>query len=566
MKKPYLLPLIFILQITILCAQENVSVNKNEFRTDKPGFDAAWNHIKDGDSFYSRGGIWYSRALDEYKIAYVYNKLNAELNYKIGVSALFSDRKEEAADYLKNAYGLKNNVAEDILLLTGRALIYKASYAEAEDKINMWLSAPLKKPESDIKFANRLLEECRSGILITKDTVRLEINNSGGSLNSNADDYSVVLSPDGRKMFFASRRSLKPKESSHYRDTKYNENIFLSVAFDGKWNEAMLAGKNLVTDLCETPLYLDKSGSLLYIYTGYEGGGNIKVSEFRKGEWKAPANEKIGINTDAAETSLSISPDGNEIAFISDRGKKGAGGKDIYFIHRKGNKWSKPSIAEDSLNSKYDEESVCYSKGGDTLWFSSMGHNTLGGFDIFYSVRNKSRRWGAPVNAGYPLNTAWDDMFYVPSPINDSIFYFSSNRSGGLGGLDIYSGKILPPVLHKILTQPKIDTAAVKDTSAVVKMNLPVTTKADTVPAIKPDSVAVKDSSAVIKKLPSALLVPSENRLMIPFIKDGMPGREFIADNSFARDPNESKKQLYPKGWLLKITSGVRVFSSYGRI
>jgi len=543
MKKTYLLTVVLILQIAILYAQENVSVNRKEFKTDKPGFDAAWNHVKDGNSFYSKGGIWYTRALEEYKLAYSYNKLNAGLNYRIGVSALFSDNKEEAADYFRSAYSLDSSVAGDVLLLTGRALIYKAKFLEAEEKINLWLTTSSKKSESDIKFAKRLLTECKTGVSITKDTVRVEITNLGGNINSDADDYSVVLSSDGKKMFFATRRSLRPKESSHYRDTKFNENIFVSENSVGKWSVAMPAGKNLITDFCETPLYLDKSGSLLYIYTGYEGGGDIMFSEFRKGEWRAPEKEKFGISSSGAETSIAFSPDGKEIAFISDRGKKGAGGKDIYFIHNKGRKWSKPVIA-DSLNSEYDEESVCYSRGGDTLWFSSMGHNTLGGFDIFYSVRNPNGGWGNPVNAGYPVNTAWDDMFYVPSPVNDSLFYFSSDRGSGIGGLDIYMGKLLPAVKHILKTPAKHDTIAVKDTSAVLKKTLPVTTKPDTLPAVKRDSIPVKDTTAVVIKQPMVINIIQQKSKNFLNFTEGIHGAELLSENTFARDPYDYEKLL----------------------
>ncbi|MGD0581338.1 MAG: OmpA family protein [Bacteroidales bacterium] len=529
MKRPYLLPALLLLQTSLLFSQESVSVSRKEFNTGKPGFDAAWRHVKDGNSFYSKGGIWYSQALDEYKLGYGYNKLNAALNYKMGVSALFSDRKEEAAEYLITAYGLNNNVSDDILLLTGRALIYRSRYAEAEEKLKAWLDSGSKRSRSDIAFANRLLDECRSAAIIAKDTLRVEIKNASGNINSNADDYSIVLTADGKKMFFASRRPVKPKESSHYKDTKYNENIFVSENVGGNWSVAMLAGKKLNTDLCETPLYIDKSGELLYVYKGYEGNGDIMVSEFRKGEWKEPQPEKFGINSDKPETSLSIAPSGNEIAFVSDRGKKGLGGKDIYFIHRKGKKWSKPVNAGDSLNSASDEESVCYSRGGDTLWFSSMGHNTLGGFDIFYSVRNSDGGWKKAVNAGYPLNTQWDDMFYVPSPVKDSIFYFASNREGGMGGLDIYIGRILPaPPVPKIVANvprtdvtPKHDTILIHDTVQVVKQNLPVQ-KAEH------DTVVVRDTVVVMKEVQA--VVPKEKDLFLTGkITDSDNGSAIIA-------------------------------------
>lgn len=228
--------------------------------------------------------------------------------------------------------------------------------------------------------------------------------------------------------------------------------------------------------------------------------------------------------------------------FISDRGKKGTGGKDIYFIHNKGHKWSKPMLAGDSLNSEYDEESVCYSRGGDTLWFSSMGHNTLGGYDIFYSVRNPKGGWMKPVNAGYPLNTAWDDMFYVPSPLNDSIFFFSSNRGGGLGGLDIYTGRRLPAAKHAYLQPPQHDTVTVKDTAALSLKKPPVLAKTDSVPSVRPDSAAIKDTTT-IKKQPVAIIQSAESRIDNTYTEQISEG-ELLSERSFARDPDDTEMQI----------------------
>lgn len=509
MNKSILLAVIVLLQACLLSAQENIQVSRKEFRTDQPGFDAAWKHIKDGDSFYSKGGIWYARAYDEYKLAYSYNRLNAALNYKLGVSALFSDRKEEAADYLGRAFGLNNEISSDILLLSGRALIYAGRYREAEGKLKAYLEDPYPKSRQNIAFANRLIEECSNVLILTRDTVRVEIKNLGGNVNSNADDYSPVLTSDAKKMFFASRRPRKDKQVSKYRDTKFDENIYVTEYNDGKWSVAVPGAKNLNTEYCEIPLFIDNSGSLLYIYAGFRGRGDIMVSEFRKGDWRVPEPVKFGLNSDKTESSFAISPDGREIAFVSDRGKKGLGGKDIYFMERSGKKWKHPVNAGDSINSPNDEESVRYSKGGDTIWFSSRGHNTLGGFDIFYSIRRNGSAWGKAKNAGFPLNTAWNELYYAPSPLNDSIFYFASDRSGGMGGYDIYSGRILPvPPVKKVekpavIPQPpasqKHDTIVVRDT--VVMLKDTATRKAPVIQHVH-DTVRVRDTVVVYKQAP----------------------------------------------------------------
>ncbi len=227
------------------------------------------------------------------------------------------------------------------------------------------------------------------------------------------------------------------------------------------------------TKYCESPLYVNSANNKLYVYTGYSNNGDIKVSVNKKGIWKTPAPVPYHINTKGSETSFTFSPSGNEIYFVSDKGKENIGGKDIYFIKKiSDRKWSKPQNAGKIINTIYDEESVRFSKTGDTLYFSSKGHNSIGGFDIFYSIRNKSGEWDTVRNYGYPVNTPWDELFFYPSPVDDSLFYFVSNRSGGFGGTDIYQGKILPRPVVVTPPPPKRDTVIIRDTVLIVK-NVP---------------------------------------------------------------------------------------------
>jgi len=363
-------------------------------------------------------------------------------------------------------------VSDDILFLTGKALIYSGNFETAAEKLNAYLSAQFRKPAENIIIAKKLIEECKSAIVITRDTLRVEITNPGPSINSVADEYSEVISTDGNTMYFASRREM-PKAKNHYSDSKFDENIFVTQFYNGTWGAAASPGKDLTTPYCETPLYIDTAGTKLFIYAGYSNGGDIMVSEMKKGKWRTPGNVKFNINSRGSETSFAITPSGNEIYFVSDNGKGKFGGKDIYYIKKLSEKkWSKKQNAGSLINSEYDEESVRFSRTGDTLWFSSKGHNTMGGFDIFYTVRNNTGSWDSVRNCGYPINTVWDEIFYQPSFTDDSLFYFTSNRSGGLGGLDILQGRILPAEPVVVVIPPPVikpDTIVVRDTVVVIK-------------------------------------------------------------------------------------------------
>lgn len=485
---------LFLLVSLAAEAQTDVKIRRNEFKTADQGFSEAWKQVDIGDSYYVAGGVWYAKAFDAYLKASDYNGNNAELNYKLGTSALLSDRKADASVFLLKSFELKNDISEDILFLSGKALRYAGKYEQAKEKLNAYLSSKYRKPAENIESSKKIIAECEAALIVTKDTLRVEILNAGAEVNSSADDYSEVFSADGNTMYFASRREI-PKANNKYSDSKFDENIFVSRYFNGIWGAATSPGKELTTQFCETPLYIDTSGTKLYIYSGYSNGGDVMVSEYKKGKWKVPVNIKFKINSKGSETSFAITPSGNEIYFVSDNGKGKIGGKDIYYIKKlTEKKWSKKQNAGSLINSVFDEESVRFSRTGDTLWFSSKGHNTIGGFDVFYSVRNLSGTWDSVKNCGYPINTAWDDIFYQPSFKDDSLFYFASNRSGGFGGLDILQGRILPPEPVAVVIPPpppppvvKPDTIVIRDTVVVVKEVAPV------VPVVIPVPVKVEE-------------------------------------------------------------------------
>ena len=466
--------MVFLMSSLVLDAQINVSVRRKDFKNNKPGFNEACDHVAKGDTYFTEKGVWFNDAYNEYLQALVYNSTNAELNYKTGVSALFSDKKEEAAGFLLKAYELKKDVAEDVLFLAGCSLQFAGRFSEAVEKFTAYLSTSGKKPKKNVLSARQHIQECNSAIILTKDTLNISIENLGPNINSGADDYSEIFTQDGKTMYFASRREL-PKTGKRHPDTKFDENIFISRLNNGSWEAATSAGKELATKYCESPLYVNSENNLLYVYTGYSNNGDIKVSVNKKGVWKTPAAVPFHINTKGSETSFTFSPSGNEIYFVSDRGKDNIGGKDIYFIKKiSDRKWTKPQNAGTIINTIYDEEAVRFSKTGDTLYFSSKGHNSIGGFDIFYSIRNQSGAWDTVRNYGYPVNTPWDEFFFFPSAVDDSSFYFVSNRSGGFGGTDIYQGRFLPPKPVLVTPPaPKRDTVIVRDTVLIVKNVLP---------------------------------------------------------------------------------------------
>lgn len=486
----FLILVLFSTSFLQASAQSDVKIRKNEFKKSKTGFKQAWDHVLAGDVAYMKKGSYYNIAFDNYIQAGIYNNSNPELNYKTGIAAIYTDHKEEAAAFFLKALETKNNVSDDILLYTGRALQYNGKYEEAVLKLTGYLKTKEKKSEVNINHAKKFLEECNSALVLTKDSLKIEIVNLGVNINSGDDDFAPVLGYDGKTIYFASQRKSK-KSDNTTSGSRTDENIFVSKFSGDAWGIASPAGDDINTDYNESPVYIDSAGTKLYIYSGYENGGDIKVSVNKKGEWRTPETPPFNINTSGSESSVAFPAHKNEIWFVTSDGKDNLGEHDIYFIKKLGDKkWSKPQNAGPSINTQYDEQTISFSQTGDTLWFSSKGHNSIGGYDIFFSVRMADGTWSKATNGGYPLNTTWDDLFHSSSPGTGGYFYFASNRSGGFGGLDIYRGRILPVVIEK-----NSDTLTISIPESIQGADSVIVTPAS-------DSTKTNPSESIVQKVP----------------------------------------------------------------
>ncbi len=123
-------------------------------------------------------------------------------------------------------------------------------------------------------------------------------------------------------------------------------------------------------------------------------------------------------------------------------------GKDLYSNMLIGSdKWGVPKSLGENINTPYDEEYAYVSLNGRTMYFSSKGHNSIGGYDIFVSTRKSTTSpWEKPKNIGYPINSPYDDILFMPD-LTGQMAYFSSNRRSPTGGFNFYEIKMPKPPL-----------------------------------------------------------------------------------------------------------------------
>ncbi len=287
---------------------------------------------------------------------------------------------------------------------------------------------------------DRAMQACRTARELTQHPVDVTIRNMGPTINSTYHDYCPLVTADGNTMYFTSRRE---GTTGGMKDPngQYMEDIYVARRIDEVWSNATNAGAPLNTVVQDATVGLGPDGSSMIVYRTASDltSGDLYESRKQDGLWQPPVIMTDRINSPSHEPSASISPDGNEIYFTSDR-EGGFGGRDLYRIRRlPDGAWSLPLNLGPEVNTPFDEDAPFLHSDGVTLFFSSKGHAGMGGYDIFKTqcIDPDLNGWSAPENMGFPLNTVNDDIYFCLSE-DGTTGYFSSERLGGLGAQDIY--------------------------------------------------------------------------------------------------------------------------------
>ncbi len=233
---------------------------------------------------------------------------------------------------------------------------------------------------------------------------------------------------------------------------------------------------------------LSNDGKTLFVYRDNRGLGDLFVSYLEKGHWSELESLGRNINTKYWESSCCLSPDGNTLFFSSNR-NGGYGRLDIYRSDKTSSgDWGPPKNLGPVVNSPLMEDCPQLTSDGKTLYFSSQGHNSLGGFDFYYSEKGKGRSWSLPVNLGYPINTTDDDLFIAPVGAGDTLLY-SHYQDVSPVKKSIYQiilHTVEPPTLITLHGTTRLQDSKIHSESAVT-VSVVDTLSGDTIKTVLPE-------------------------------------------------------------------------------
>jgi outer membrane protein OmpA-like peptidoglycan-associated protein len=391
----------------------------------------------------------FQEAIDLYKVLLKKDSLNPDLFYKLGFCYLNTALEQtKSAECFERSLEIvrsdstkkyKDVVKNDVFFYLARA--YRSNY-KFDKSIAVLKNLRKSISASDRNFLKKIDEEiriCQNGLALKSANKKYKISNLGTHINSAYTEHSPVVSADESVLIFTSKRKgstggLRTAEGQYYED------IYIATnPKDSAWTEPVSIGSTINTNAHEASIGLSADGQHLFIYKDDNGDGNIYVSDLVGDVWSKSKKLGTTINTKYRETHASVSADGNTLYFTSDR-KGGVGGLDIYMVRKLPNgEWAAAENLGPRINTKYDEEGPFIHPDGVTLYFSSKGHNSIGGFDIFKSVFDTdSAQWSDPENLGTPINTPENDVYYVVTPSGKRAYYVSQ-RPEGAGRTDLYT-------------------------------------------------------------------------------------------------------------------------------
>lgn len=373
----------------------------------------------------------------------------AECHFKLGQYPL-------AMENVKKAKSIDAKANDDIALLLGQLHHMDGNLDEALAEFTTYKAAignnSKKTKESDIDL---YLSQVNTAKTLMATAVNVKVENATDIINSEYDEKAPSVTADARTLIFTSRRPGKSSALDVEGDKKYFEDIYIARWDSVKkvWGSAELLPGNINTEGHDACSSISPDGKEIFIYKndidGESRGGDIYVSKLSSsGKWGLPKSLGKPVNTTYFEGGACIAPDGNTLFFVSER-PGGYGHADIYMAKRKDRTtWDVPVNLGGDVNTSEDEGGIFLAPDGKTLFFTSQGYNSMGGYDIFKTV-NENGKWSKPVNLGYPINTINNDMSLTLSA-DAQTGYFISDRKGGLGDLDIYKLDLMHyPVLEK---------------------------------------------------------------------------------------------------------------------
>lgn len=347
---------------------------------------------------------------------------NESYIYSLAVCYIKTNHSEKGINLLNTIKKSSVSQSADFHYYIAEGFLSMSKLQLAEDAIYQATLYP--KGEENLDYLKNQLKNAK---VILSNKTKVIVRHLGEKVNSKANEHSITLTKDHQSFLFT--RVTKMNDSGESKGNQFEQIFHAYIDANDEWAKPYKVPE-LSADGHAATIQLFDEDSKVLVYRD----GNIYQRELNNDKW-GEETELKGVDSPAQETHAFITKDQQNLYFAS-RGFNDSDDLDLFHStwNKRKKQWNEP-VEVVELNTPFDEDSPFINDDGE-LFFSSKGHNAMGGFDIFRSVFDPiTEKWSTPQNLGVPINSTADDIYFS---MYGKIGYFSSARTGTLGLLDIY--------------------------------------------------------------------------------------------------------------------------------
>ena len=356
-----------------------------------------------------------------------------ESRFLAGICYYHLNKLEEAEKSFSSLLKDNKPAFAEVHLLLGKTYHARHEFDKVAHHYKEYLKL-IKKDDPSRRLIVEDLRRIANGLHIQFREQKIVVENLGPGINTAADEFAPVLSPNYReKLYFSS--------IGYRAEATENNPIFSDIyqcSLDGgAWTSVSPLDNINYSETHEVLLDFNRTGSAMFYFKGNTlDKGEIMVDTFRTQDGRNSFSPFTGPLYAMSGDGTPYFANDTTLLFSSNR-PGGYGGQDIYKSTLINGYWSKPENLGPEVNSGFDEISPFLSVNGKVLYYSSNdSQKSIGGFDIFKSTYENDE-WTTPYNVGIPVNSAGDDAYFRLADDGYTAF-FSSSRKDGIGKRDIY--------------------------------------------------------------------------------------------------------------------------------
>lgn len=371
-----------------------------------------------------------SKAAEAYSEILSIESGNRQAAYRLVICNALLDPRNSSMDDLLQYQSTQGKKDKFYYYWLGRAYFHQNQFRKASECWDKFLTIDKYKSSIIIAETKFFIDWAERAEAHHSFSENYEIDQLPAPINGPSTEYSPVYFNKSNELLFLSDRGGQ-REDSQFQ-------VYHCTNTDGNWSDPSLLSQFGTFAEANANIEVVNQSNKLFLYQG-EKNGSLYVSSADQGKWKQPTSlPKQGFDA-KLESHFFINEQENTILFA--RRKKGHAADLDLFVTRldpTSKRWSKPELLSPVLTSELDEDFPFLSPDGKTIYFSSKGFNSIGGYDVFRSeLDESSNTWSQPVSLGYPTNSIGHDIqFKIDAASNSG--YFVSDRLSSLGSFDIF--------------------------------------------------------------------------------------------------------------------------------